>query len=160
MRVPPAPYVSGPWFWINSHFTGHLLIHHLCGVCPVVVLGVEMQHVVLLCREDGGQPSGPSDACSSRAWTLPHACSPGTVLGAWTGHTAFVTEETSVSFVGNWGPHLVVVRSCNILKWELELKRWCPGLKTLLYVGSHRELKAKRQVCYFKREKEWNRKVS
>uniref|UniRef100_G3TWH5 E1A binding protein p400 n=1 Tax=Loxodonta africana TaxID=9785 RepID=G3TWH5_LOXAF len=46
---------------------------------------------------------------------------------------------------GNWGPHLVVVRSCNILKWELELKRWCPGLKTLLYVGSHRELRAKRQ---------------
>ncbi|XP_023576411.1 E1A-binding protein p400 isoform X3 [Octodon degus] len=46
---------------------------------------------------------------------------------------------------GNWGPHLVVVRSCNILKWELELKRWCPGLKTLSYVGSHRELKAKRQ---------------
>ncbi|MBZ3873370.1 E1A-binding protein p400 [Sciurus carolinensis] len=46
---------------------------------------------------------------------------------------------------GNWGPHLVVVRSCNILKWELELKRWCPGLKTLSYVGSHRELKARRQ---------------
>ncbi|XP_053785012.1 E1A-binding protein p400 isoform X5 [Desmodus rotundus] len=46
---------------------------------------------------------------------------------------------------GNWGPHLVVVRSCNVLKWELELKRWCPGLKTLLYVGSHRELRAKRQ---------------
>ncbi|XP_006874145.1 PREDICTED: E1A-binding protein p400-like [Chrysochloris asiatica] len=46
---------------------------------------------------------------------------------------------------GNWGPHLVVVRSCNILKWELELKRWCPGLKTLLYVGSRRELRAKRQ---------------
>uniref|UniRef100_A0A8C0HG74 E1A-binding protein p400 n=1 Tax=Chelonoidis abingdonii TaxID=106734 RepID=A0A8C0HG74_CHEAB len=46
---------------------------------------------------------------------------------------------------GNWGPHLVVVRSCNILKWELELKRWCPGLKILLYFGSQRELKAKRQ---------------
>ncbi|XP_045881879.1 E1A-binding protein p400 isoform X11 [Meles meles] len=46
---------------------------------------------------------------------------------------------------GNWGPHLVVVRGCNIFKWELELKRWCPGLKTLLYIGSHRELKAKRQ---------------
>lgn len=56
------------------------------------------------------------------------------------------------SFVGNWGPHLVVVRGCNILKWELELKRWCPGLKTLLYVGSHRELKAKRQVFDFKHE--------
>ncbi|XP_032126777.1 E1A-binding protein p400 isoform X12 [Sapajus apella] len=47
---------------------------------------------------------------------------------------------------GNWGPHLVVVRSCNILKWELELKRWCPGLKILSYIGSHRELKAKRQA--------------
>ncbi|XP_040843097.1 E1A-binding protein p400 [Ochotona curzoniae] len=46
---------------------------------------------------------------------------------------------------GNWGPHLVVVRSRNILKWELELKRWCPGLKTLSWVGSHRELRAKRQ---------------
>uniref|UniRef100_A0A8C3INB7 E1A binding protein p400 n=1 Tax=Chrysemys picta bellii TaxID=8478 RepID=A0A8C3INB7_CHRPI len=46
---------------------------------------------------------------------------------------------------GNWGPHLVVVRSCNILKWELELKRWCPGLKILLYFGSQRELRAKRQ---------------
>uniref|UniRef100_A0A8C3C6U5 E1A binding protein p400 n=1 Tax=Cairina moschata TaxID=8855 RepID=A0A8C3C6U5_CAIMO len=45
----------------------------------------------------------------------------------------------------NWGPHLVVVRSCNILKWELELKRWCPGLKILLYFGSQRELRAKRQ---------------
>uniref|UniRef100_A0A8C3SVZ9 E1A-binding protein p400 n=1 Tax=Chelydra serpentina TaxID=8475 RepID=A0A8C3SVZ9_CHESE len=46
---------------------------------------------------------------------------------------------------GNWGPHLVVVRSCNILKWELELKRWYPGLKILLYFGSQRELRAKRQ---------------
>uniref|UniRef100_A0A8B9R7M3 E1A binding protein p400 n=1 Tax=Anas platyrhynchos TaxID=8839 RepID=A0A8B9R7M3_ANAPL len=36
---------------------------------------------------------------------------------------------------GNWGPHLVV----------LELKRWCPGLKILLYFGSQRELRAKRQ---------------
>ncbi|XP_048369923.1 E1A-binding protein p400 isoform X5 [Sphaerodactylus townsendi] len=47
---------------------------------------------------------------------------------------------------GDWGPHLVVVRSCNILKWELELKRWCPGLKILLYIGSQRELRAKRQA--------------
>lgn len=73
-----------------------------------------------------------------------------------TGHSAEDLPQTDgfcyrghlyVSCVGNWGPHLVVVRGCNILKWELELKRWCPGLKTLLYVGSHRELKAKRQVC-------------
>ncbi|XP_069071436.1 E1A-binding protein p400 isoform X5 [Pleurodeles waltl] len=46
---------------------------------------------------------------------------------------------------GNWGPHLIVVRSCRILKWELELKRWCPGLKVLLYYGRQRELRKKRQ---------------
>ncbi|XP_067395882.1 SWI/SNF-related matrix-associated actin-dependent regulator of chromatin subfamily A containing DEAD/H box 1-like [Emydura macquarii macquarii] len=40
---------------------------------------------------------------------------------------------------GSWGPHLVVVRRCNVPKWEIELKRWCPGLK-LLYFGSQREL--------------------
>ncbi|XP_040272203.1 E1A-binding protein p400-like isoform X2 [Bufo bufo] len=46
---------------------------------------------------------------------------------------------------GNWGPHLFVVRSCKILKWELEFKRWCPGLKLLLYFGKQRELRKKRQ---------------
>ncbi|XP_075689043.1 E1A-binding protein p400 isoform X2 [Rhinoderma darwinii] len=46
---------------------------------------------------------------------------------------------------GNWGPHLIVVRSCKILKWELEFKRWCPGLKLLLYFGKQQELRKKRQ---------------
>ncbi|XP_063820740.1 E1A-binding protein p400-like isoform X3 [Pseudophryne corroboree] len=46
---------------------------------------------------------------------------------------------------GNWGPHLIVVRSCKILKWELEFKRWCPSLKLLLYFGKQRELRKKRQ---------------
>ncbi|XP_069476164.1 E1A-binding protein p400 isoform X2 [Ambystoma mexicanum] len=46
---------------------------------------------------------------------------------------------------GNWGPHLIVVRSCRILKWELEFKRWCPGLKILLYFGRQKELRKKRQ---------------
>ncbi|KAG9487567.1 hypothetical protein GDO78_007417 [Eleutherodactylus coqui] len=46
---------------------------------------------------------------------------------------------------GNWGPHLIVVRSCKILKWELEFKRWCPGLKLLLYFGKQKELRKKRQ---------------
>ncbi|KAM4050566.1 E1A-binding protein p400-like isoform 2-T2 [Anomaloglossus baeobatrachus] len=45
-----------------------------------------------------------------------------------------------------WGPHLIVVRSCSVLKWELELKRWCPSLKLLLYYGSQRELRRKRQT--------------
>ncbi|XP_069353594.1 E1A-binding protein p400-like [Eulemur rufifrons] len=46
---------------------------------------------------------------------------------------------------GNWGPHLIVARSRNTLKWELELKRWCPGLKVLLYLGRPRGRRAKRQ---------------
>ncbi|XP_053327504.1 E1A-binding protein p400 [Spea bombifrons] len=46
---------------------------------------------------------------------------------------------------GNWGPHLIIVRSCKMLKWELEFKRWCPGLKLLLYFGKQRELRKKRQ---------------
>ncbi|XP_029475019.1 E1A-binding protein p400-like isoform X2 [Rhinatrema bivittatum] len=47
---------------------------------------------------------------------------------------------------GNWGPHLLVVRTCKILKWELELKRWCPAMKILLYIGSKRKLRKRRQV--------------
>uniref|UniRef100_W5MG80 E1A binding protein p400 n=1 Tax=Lepisosteus oculatus TaxID=7918 RepID=W5MG80_LEPOC len=47
---------------------------------------------------------------------------------------------------GNWGPHLVVVRTCKILSWELEFKRWCPGLKILLYLGNRKERKIKRTL--------------
>ncbi|XP_058245104.1 E1A-binding protein p400 isoform X2 [Hemibagrus wyckioides] len=45
---------------------------------------------------------------------------------------------------GIWGPHLVVVRTCKLLNWELEFKRWCPGLKILLYLGRKRERRHKR----------------
>ncbi|XP_068168040.1 E1A-binding protein p400 isoform X2 [Antennarius striatus] len=45
---------------------------------------------------------------------------------------------------GIWGPHLVVVRTCKLLSWEVELKRWCPGLKVLLYLGSRRERRSMR----------------
>ncbi|KAM6954464.1 E1A-binding protein p400 [Aplochiton taeniatus] len=45
---------------------------------------------------------------------------------------------------GIWGPHLVVVRTCKLLSWEMEFKRWCPGLKILLYLGTRRERQAKR----------------
>ncbi|XP_030075667.1 E1A-binding protein p400 isoform X2 [Microcaecilia unicolor] len=47
---------------------------------------------------------------------------------------------------GNWGPHLVIVRSCRMLKWELEFKRWCPGLKVLLHFDNQKEFKKRRQV--------------
>ncbi|CAL8343222.1 unnamed protein product [Lota lota] len=45
---------------------------------------------------------------------------------------------------GIWGPHLVVVRTCKLLTWEMEFKRWCPGLKILLYLGTGRERRSKR----------------
>ncbi|XP_045559028.1 E1A-binding protein p400 isoform X10 [Salmo salar] len=44
-----------------------------------------------------------------------------------------------------WGPHLVVVRTCKMLSWEMEFKRWCPGLKILLYLGNRQERRAKRR---------------
>ncbi|KAM9464929.1 E1A-binding protein p400-like isoform 8-T10 [Salvelinus alpinus] len=46
---------------------------------------------------------------------------------------------------GIWGPHLVVVRTCKMLSWEMEFKRWCPGLKILLYLGNKHECRAKRR---------------
>uniref|UniRef100_A0A3Q3VLH9 Uncharacterized protein n=1 Tax=Mola mola TaxID=94237 RepID=A0A3Q3VLH9_MOLML len=45
---------------------------------------------------------------------------------------------------GIWGPHLIVVRTCKMLNWEVEFKRWCPGLKILLYLGNRRERKSMR----------------
>ncbi|KAM4746215.1 E1A-binding protein p400 isoform 2-T2 [Anableps anableps] len=47
---------------------------------------------------------------------------------------------------GIWGPHLIVARTCKLLSWELEFKRWCPGLKILLYLGNSRERRSKRMV--------------
>uniref|UniRef100_A0A673A170 E1A binding protein p400 n=1 Tax=Sphaeramia orbicularis TaxID=375764 RepID=A0A673A170_9TELE len=45
---------------------------------------------------------------------------------------------------GIWGPHLIVVRTSKLLSWEVEFKRWCPGLKILLYLGDKRERRSKR----------------
>ncbi|XP_057688060.1 E1A-binding protein p400 isoform X3 [Corythoichthys intestinalis] len=45
---------------------------------------------------------------------------------------------------GVWGPHLIVVRTCKLLNWEVEFKRWCPGLKILLYLGTEKERKSQR----------------
>ncbi|KAM6377973.1 E1A-binding protein p400-like [Pluvialis apricaria] len=47
---------------------------------------------------------------------------------------------------GNWGPVLVVSQNFNVLKWEIELKCWCPALKIFLYLGNPQELFLKRQV--------------
>ncbi|XP_061762916.1 E1A-binding protein p400 isoform X1 [Nerophis ophidion] len=46
--------------------------------------------------------------------------------------------------MGVWGPHLIVVRTCQLLNWEVEFKRWCPGLKILLYLGTKKERRFQR----------------
>ncbi|XP_020561797.1 E1A-binding protein p400 isoform X4 [Oryzias latipes] len=47
---------------------------------------------------------------------------------------------------GIWGPHLVVVRTCKLLSWELEFKRWFPGFKILLYLGNGKERRSRRMA--------------
>lgn len=55
-----------------------------------------------------------------------------------------------LAFIGNWGPHLIIVPTSVMLNWEMELKRWCPGFKILTYYGSQKERKLKRQVIITK----------
>jgi len=45
---------------------------------------------------------------------------------------------------GNWGPHLIVVPTSVMLNWEMEIKKWCPAFKVLVYYGSQRERRTKR----------------
>ena len=45
---------------------------------------------------------------------------------------------------GNWGPHLIVVPTSVMLNWEMEIKKWCPGFKVMVYFGSQKERKMKR----------------
>lgn len=44
-----------------------------------------------------------------------------------------------------WGPHLIIVPTSVMLNWEMEFKKWCPGLKILTYYGTQEERKRKRQ---------------
>jgi len=46
---------------------------------------------------------------------------------------------------GIWGQHLIVVPTSVIVNWELEFKRFLPGVKVLSYHGSGKERKAKRR---------------
>ena len=44
----------------------------------------------------------------------------------------------------NWGPHLIVVPTSVMLNWEMEIKKWCPGFKVMVYFGSQKERRLKR----------------
>ncbi|KAG0668333.1 swr1 complex component [Maudiozyma exigua] len=45
----------------------------------------------------------------------------------------------------NWGPHLIIVPTSVLLNWEMEFKRFAPGLKVLTYYGSPQQRKEKRK---------------
>lgn len=44
-----------------------------------------------------------------------------------------------------WGPHLIVVPTSVMLNWEMEFKRFAPGLKILTYFGTPQQRKRKRR---------------
>jgi len=44
-----------------------------------------------------------------------------------------------------WGPHLIVVPTSVMYNWEREFKKWCPAFKILVYHGTQKERKQKRQ---------------
>ena len=46
---------------------------------------------------------------------------------------------------GIWGQHLIIVPTSVILNWEMEFKKFLPGLKILTYYGNQKERKEKRK---------------
>eukprot|EP00804_Cyclotella_cryptica_P000370 CCRYP_008690-RB/>CCRYP_008690-RB protein AED:0.12 eAED:0.19 QI:0/0.90/0.83/1/0.90/0.91/12/164/2166 len=45
------------------------------------------------------------------------------------------------SYKGIWGPHLVIVPTSCLVNWEVEFKRFCPGLKVVCYYGNAKRRK-------------------
>ncbi|KAL7499866.1 hypothetical protein ACHAWT_007886 [Skeletonema menzelii] len=45
------------------------------------------------------------------------------------------------SYKGIWGPHLIIVPTSCLVNWEVEFKRFCPGLKVLCYYGNAKRRK-------------------
>uniref|UniRef100_A0A3Q2ZDZ3 E1A binding protein p400 n=1 Tax=Hippocampus comes TaxID=109280 RepID=A0A3Q2ZDZ3_HIPCM len=71
------------------------------------------------------------------------------ILADETGLGKTVQTVAYMAHLAVWGPHLIVVRTCKLLNWEVEFKRWCPGLKILLYLGTERERKRWREANSF-----------
>ena len=55
------------------------------------------------------------------------------------------------SYKGIWGPHLIIVPTSCLVNWEVEFKRFCPGLKVVCYYGNAKKRKELRygwtKVC-------------
>ena len=45
------------------------------------------------------------------------------------------------SYKGIWGPHLIIVPTSCLVNWEVEFKRFCPGLKVVCYYGNAKKRK-------------------
>ena len=45
------------------------------------------------------------------------------------------------SYKGIWGPHLIIVPTSCLVNWEVEFKRFCPGLKVMCYYGNAKRRK-------------------
>ncbi|KAL3811882.1 hypothetical protein ACHAXA_005548 [Cyclostephanos tholiformis] len=45
------------------------------------------------------------------------------------------------SYKGLWGPHLIIVPTSCLVNWEVEFKRFCPGLKVMCYYGNAKKRK-------------------
>ena len=45
------------------------------------------------------------------------------------------------SYKGIWGPHLIIVPTSCLVNWEVEFKRFCPGLKVMCYYGDAKKRK-------------------
>ncbi|CAB1321845.1 unnamed protein product [Coregonus sp. 'balchen'] len=59
--------------------------------------------------------------------------------------TALGKTVQTVAYLAHLACQEVVVRTCKMLSWEMEFKRWCPGFKILLYLGNRHERRAKRR---------------
>lgn len=53
-----------------------------------------------------------------------------------------------------WGPHLIVVPTSVMLNWEMEFKRFAPGLKVMTYYGNPQQRKDKRRG--WNKEDKWH----
>ncbi len=48
--------------------------------------------------------------------------------------------------LGKWGPHLLIVPQCHLVKWKTEFDSWFPSCRTFVYFGDAAKRKSLRKV--------------